>query len=202
MQMFILQNVKYILQYVETKDLIHVQRTPGWIIMKTPGIFIVVFAVYCICALCIGMSSAADVTAFTVNPNSMFSTGPVHPLSPKTVIATPEHEGINVSKVKIALPEGDNASTPAWLKENRTKCPVVMRAGTGRPGSDLTNATLQQQVISRLREKCVGLTNTTQTIRDGETGRDIAGRNLMYRTTTDPISSRVNGQKCSRAQCH
>ena len=83
--------------------------------MKTPGIFIAVFAVYCICALCIGISSAADVTTATAHHNSTFN-------------ACPGHQS------------------------------TVMGVGAGRPGVDLTNATQQQQVISRLENDGVDVT--------------------------------------------
>jgi len=166
--------------------------------MKTPGIFIAVFAVYCICALCIGMGSATDFATLTVNHKNTLYAGPGHRLSPETIISNIEHEGVNVSDVKTAFRNGDNATVTTWLKTNRTAHSVVMRTGTGIPGAGLTNATWQQQIISHFRQKCVELTNATQTIRDGETGRGIAGRNLTCRTITGRITARLQCNKSLR----
>jgi len=124
--------------------------------MKTPGIFIAVFAVYCICALCIGVSSATDVTTSTVNHNSTFYAGPGHRLSPETIIANHEHKGVNASAVKPALRNGDNATAMTWLESHRTTHPAGI--GTGRPGFDLTNSTQQQQIITRLEKNGINVT--------------------------------------------
>ena len=137
-------------------DLTRVQVTTGSTNMKTPGIFIAVFAVYCICALCIGVSSATDVTTSTVNHNSTFYAGPGHRLSPETIIANHEHKGVNASAVKPALRNGDNATAMTWLDSHSTTHPVGI--GTGRPGFDLTNSTQQQQIITRLEKNGVNVT--------------------------------------------
>lgn len=122
--------------------------------MKTPGIFIAVFAVYCICALCIGMSSAVDATT-SASHNSTFYAGPGHRLSP-TIIANHEHKGVNVSAVKPALRNGDNATAMTWLESHRTTHPAGI--GAERPGFDLTNSTQQQQIITRLEKNGVDIT--------------------------------------------
>ena len=135
--------------------------------MKTPGIFIAVFAVYCICALCIGMSSAIDVTTSTVNHNSTFYAGPGHRLSPETIIANHEHKGVNASAVKPALRNGDNATAMTWLESHRTTHPAGI--GAGRPGFDLTNATQQQQIITRLEKNGVDVTELRTDFLNGNT---------------------------------
>jgi hypothetical protein len=124
--------------------------------MKTPGIFIAVFAVYCICALCIGMSSAADVTTSSANHNSTFYAGPGHRLSPETINVNHEHNGVKLSEVKTALRDRDNAAVMTRPGSHCAAHPAVM--GAGRPGFDLTNATRQQQVISRLEKDNVDVT--------------------------------------------
>ena len=148
-------------------DLARVQVTTGSTNMKTPGIFIAVFAVYCICALCIGVSSATDVTTSTVNHNSTFYAGPGHRLSPETIIANHEHKGVNASAVKPALRNGDNATAMTWLESHRTTHPAGI--GAGRPGFDLTNATQQQQIISRLEKDGVDATEFKTDLQNGKT---------------------------------
>lgn len=167
MQMYILQNVKYVLQRVETNDLTRVQVTSGMTIMKTPGVFIAVFGVYCICALCIGMSSAADITMSTANHNSTFNAGPGHRLSPETIIANHEHKGVNASVVKTALRNGNNATVMTWLESHRAAHPAVIKSG--RVGFDLTNSTQQQQIITRLEKNGVNVTDFKTDLLNGNT---------------------------------
>ena len=133
--------------------------------MKTPGIFIAVLAVYCICALCIGMSSATDVTTSTAHHNSTFYVGPGHRLSPETIIANHEHKDVNESVVKTALRNGDNATAMTWLESHRAAHPSVM--GAGRPGFDLTNSTRQQQIITRLEKDGVDVTELRTDLQNG-----------------------------------
>jgi len=135
--------------------------------MKTPGIFIAVFAVYCICALCIGMSSAADVPASSANHNSTFYAGPGHRLSPEMINVNHEHNGVNVSEVKTALRDGDNATVMTRLGSHHLADPAAM--GAGRPGVDLTNTTRQQQIITRLEKDGLDVTELRADLRNGNT---------------------------------
>jgi len=135
--------------------------------MKTPGIFIAVFAVYCICALCIGMSSAADVTTSSANHNSTFYAGPGHRLSPETIIVNHEHNGVNVSEVKTARRDGDNATVMTRLGSHRVAHAAVM--GAGRPRIDLPNVTRQQQIITRLEKDGVDVTELRTDLQNGNT---------------------------------
>ncbi|MCX6688098.1 MAG: hypothetical protein NTZ39_00105 [Methanoregula sp.] len=125
--------------------------------MKTPGIFIAVLGVYCICALFIGMSSAADITMSTANHNSTFNAGPGHRLSPATIIANHEHKGVNASVVKPALRNGNNATVITWFESYRAAHPAVI--GLGKGGFDLTNSTQQQQIITRLEKNGINVTD-------------------------------------------
>ena len=135
--------------------------------MKTPGIFIAVFAVYCICALCIGMCSAADVTTSSANHNGTFYAGPGHRLSPEMIIVNHEHNGVKLSEVKTALRDGDNATVMTRPGSHRAAHTAAM--GAGRPGVNLTNATRQQQIITRLEKDGVDVTELRADLQNGNT---------------------------------
>jgi hypothetical protein len=137
--------------------------------MKTPGVFIAVLAMYCICALCIGISSAADTRADTAHHNSTFSAGPGHWLSPDAGNVSFPQKNFNESAVKPAPRHMDN-STGAQCPGNFPPAhPVMNGTGNIRQGPDLTNVTQQQQIISRLEKDGVDVTELTSDFQNGNT---------------------------------
>ncbi len=158
-------------------DLTRVQVTTGSTNMKkTPGIFIAVFAVYCICALCIGMSSAIDVTTSTAHQNRTFNAGPGHQsiamgqgagrpgfdltnsTQQQQIITRLEKDGINVTEFKTDLQNGKPDAAKTWLENYFQTHKPAMGQGAGRPGFDLTNSTQQQQIITRLEKDGINVT--------------------------------------------
>jgi SOS response regulatory protein OraA/RecX len=136
--------------------------------MDTQGFIAGPLSVLCILGLVMGTASAAAITATdsTINPG----TGTVHHhLSPEAIISSLEQKGVDVSRVKTALQNGDEAAVKAWLENYfQTHKPDVAQ-GSGHQRFDLTNANQQQKIITKLEERGVDVTEVQADLQNGDT---------------------------------
>jgi DNA-binding transcriptional MerR regulator len=132
--------------------------------MDTQGLIAGPLSVLCIIALVMGTASAAVITA-TASTSST-STGPFHKHpSPESLISFLEQQGVDVSEVKAALQDGDTEAVHAWLEAHRPTRPE----GAGRSPPDLADPARQQEIITRLEEKGVDVTEAKTALQNGDT---------------------------------
>jgi DNA-binding transcriptional MerR regulator len=128
--------------------------------MDTQGLVAGPLSVLCIIALVMGTASAAVITA------ADRSTGPFHKHpSPESLISFLEQQGVDVSEVKAALQDGDTEAVKAWLEAHRPTRPE----GAGRSPPDLADPARQQEIITRLEEKGVDVTEAKTALQNGDT---------------------------------
>ena len=121
----------------------------------------------CIVALVMGTASAAIMTA---GGTSDTDTGPVHHhLTPESIISELEQQGVDVTEVKTLLQNGDTDAVKAWLDNYFQSNKPAMPDGSGHSPPDLTNATQQQEIITRLEEKGVDVTEAEAELESGDT---------------------------------
>jgi uncharacterized membrane protein YjjP (DUF1212 family) len=85
------------------------------------------------------------------------------------IISGLEQKGVDVSEVKTALQNGDSASVKTWLNSYFKNNKPQMTRSTDHTGFDLTNATQQQKIISRLEQKGVDVTELKSDFQSGNT---------------------------------
>jgi hypothetical protein len=120
-------------------------------------------SVLCILALVMGTASAAVITATgrTSNPDAGHDH---HHLSPEAIINTLEQEGVDVTEVRTFLQNGDTDAVRAWLEAHRPTMPD----GSPRSPPDLTDSTRQQEIITRLEEEGVDVSDVKASLQTGD----------------------------------
>jgi len=121
-----------------------------------------IIAVFCVIAIGIGMANAMDLTQ---SPGHIpHGKGQVHPgfdltnvTQQQEMISRFEQQGTDVSGLKAAFESGDMTAVKTWLDANRP-ARSDMPERSARPGFDLTNTTLQQEMISRFEQKGTDVT--------------------------------------------
>ena len=78
-------------------------------------------------------------------------------------------QGVDVSGVRTSLQDGDSAAVQSWLKAYFQAHHPEKPGGSGRSTPDLTNTTLQQEIITRLGEKGVDVTDVQADLEKGDT---------------------------------
>ena len=85
------------------------------------------------------------------------------------ILSRLEQQGVDVSELKTALQNGNTAAAKTWLENNSETHRMEMGKGIGRPGFDLTNTTEQQQILSRLEQQGVDVTELKTALQNGNT---------------------------------
>ncbi|OPY35363.1 MAG: hypothetical protein A4E35_02426 [Methanoregula sp. PtaU1.Bin051] len=80
-----------------------------------------------------------------------------------------EQEGVDVTELKTAFASGDREAVKAWLDVNRKEPGPGCPGGTGCPEFDLTDATKQQEMISRFEEKGTDVSGLKAAFASGNT---------------------------------
>jgi Zn-dependent M32 family carboxypeptidase len=87
------------------------------------------------------------------------------PTQQEKIIARLEEEGVDVSEVRTLLQNGDTEAVRAWLKAHKPEIP----AGSARSPPDLSDATRQERIITRLEQQGVDVTEVKSGLQNGDT---------------------------------
>ena len=127
--------------------------------MKTPRMYYGALAVFCVIALCIGFASAAGSTQAT--QTGTHGKGIVHPALDLTnatiqqqIITRYEQQGVDVTALQTAFQNGDTAAAKSWLEAHRPARTQFANNGPAK-GFDITNTTVQQQILARYAKQGV-----------------------------------------------
>jgi hypothetical protein len=141
--------------------------------MKTPGMYYGVLAVFCVIALCIGLAGAAGAAQST--NDGTHGKGMVHQgfdLTNATVqqqiIARYEQQGVDVTAIRTAFRNGDTAAVKSWMEAHRPARTQPPHSGLSK-GFDITNATVQQEILARYAKQGVDTTGLAAAFRSGNT---------------------------------
>ena len=138
--------------------------TEGSTYMDTKRFVAGPLSILCILGLVMGTASAAVLTATDTGLGTVH-----HHLSPEAITSALEQKGVDVSGVKTALQNGDEAAVKAWLENYfQTHKPDVAQ-GSGHQRFDLTNANQQQKIITKLEERGVDVTEVQADLQNGDT---------------------------------
>ena len=80
-----------------------------------------------------------------------------------------EKQGVDVTELKTALQNGNTDAAKTWLENYFETHRMEMGKGIGRPGFDLTNTTEQQQILSRLEQQGVDVSELKTALQNGNT---------------------------------
>ncbi len=149
----------------EHRNTTHTGDTP----MKTPGYIYGAFAAFCVLTFVVGIVSAVDATPYVSNSTGGNAFGHGNPPSPEMLISHLEQEGVDVTEVKTALANGNTDAVTTWLENYRTSHPMERGNGTMRCQQDLSTATQQQQLITRLEQEGVDVTELKTLLQSGNT---------------------------------
>ena len=146
----------------------HTRNSKGWNLMCTRRFVGGPLSVLCICALVMGTASAVVISATdnTSNPDS--PPAPYH-LSPQAHIDSLGKKGVDVSEMKADVQGGDTAA-PKARNENHLQTGRPEKPEGSVPSPDLTNSTQQQEIITKLEEKGVGVAEPQADLQNGDTG--------------------------------
>jgi nucleoside diphosphate kinase len=135
--------------------------------MNTPGFVNGPLAVLCILGLVMGTASALAITA--TDTSSDPQARPAHHPSTEEIISHLEEKGVDVTEVKTPLQNGDTEAVQAWLENyfqaNRPEKPDA----TAHPVPDLTDNARVQEMITRLEERGVDVTEVKAALQNGDT---------------------------------
>jgi len=85
------------------------------------------------------------------------------------VITRPEERGVDVTEVKAAPRNGDTAAMKLWFDYYFQNHMLELDPDTAHPRPDLNDTTQQQQIITRLEEKGVDVTEAEAEFESGDT---------------------------------
>ena len=132
--------------------------------MNTQGFVAGPLSVLCIIALVVGTASAAVIARADSISGTDATPAHQHP-SPESIIDGLEQQGVDVTEAKTALQNGDTEAVQAWLEAHRPARPE----GPGRSPPDLTDPTRQQEIVTRLEERGVDVTEVKTALQNGDT---------------------------------
>ena len=141
------------------------------ITMKTPRMYYGALAVFCVIALCIGFASAAGTAQAT--HTGTHGKGFMHPAQDLTnatvqqqIIARYEQQGVDVTALQTAFQNGDIPAVKSWLEAHRPARSQSANKGPSK-GFDMTNTTVQQQILARLDKQGVDTTALAAAFQSG-----------------------------------
>jgi len=149
----------------EHRNTTHTGETP----MKTPSYIYGAFAAFCVLTFVIGMVSAVDATPYVSNSTGGNAFGHGTPPSTEMLISHLEQIGVDVTEVKTAFANGNTDAVTTWLENYRTTHPMEQCNGTMKGQLDLSNVTQQQQIITRLEQEGVDVTELKTLLQNGNT---------------------------------
>jgi len=143
----------------------HTGETP----MKTPSYIYGAFAAFCVLTFVVGMVSAVDATPYVSNSTGGNAFGHGNPPSTEMFISHLEQIGVDVTEVKTAFANGNTDAVTTWLENYRTSHLMERGNGTMRCQQDLSNVTQQQQLVTRLEQEGVDVTELKTALQNGNT---------------------------------
>jgi hypothetical protein len=156
-------------------------------IMKTPRIYYGALAVFCVIALCIGFASAAVTTQTT--HTGTYGKGIMHPALDLTnatiqqqIIARYEKQGVDTTALQTAFQNGDTTAAKSWLGAHSPARPQSADKGQFR-GFDVTNTTVQQQILGQYEKRGVDTTALAASFQSGNMS-DVKSWMEAHRPTT------------------
>jgi hypothetical protein len=148
--------------------------------MKTPRLYYGALAVFCVIALCTGFASAQGASQAT--DISTHGKGIVHQgfdLTNTTVqqqmLARYAKQGVDTTGLAAAFQSGNTTDVKSWLEAHRPAAPGLANGSFGK-SPDYTNATVQQQILSRLDKQGVD----TAALKTAFQGGDTAAVNAWF----------------------
>ena len=137
--------------------------------MKPPVIRYGILAVLCIVTILAGTASAASGTATcctgipgTLHPGSDLSNVTLQ----QEIVARYQERGFDVSGLESAFRTGNRTAMMAWMQAHRPARTTPSRIRTHPLMSDLSNVTLQQEIVARYQQR----------------GFDVSGLESAFRT--------------------
>ncbi len=139
--------------------------------MKAPTIYYGVLAVFCVIALCIGFASAADTAQGTHTYSHGKGTGhPGFDLTNTTVqqeiLARYTKQGVDTTGLAAAFQSGNMTDVKTWMGSHRPAAPGFAK-GSFRKTPDLTNTTVQQEILARYTKQGVDITGLAAAFQSG-----------------------------------
>jgi hypothetical protein len=160
--------------------------------MKVPRIYYGALVLFCAMTLFVGMASAADTTQPAVTGMSghgHWQGSSMHhkpDLTNTTVqqqmLTRFQQQGIDTTDLQAAFQAGNMTAAREWMHSHTTH-PAFAGNGTGHRGFDLSNTTVQQQVLTRFQQKGVDTTDLQAAF---QAGNMTAAREWMHSHTTHP----------------
>jgi hypothetical protein len=139
--------------------------------MKTPRMYYGALAVFCVIALCIGFASASGTPQATHTGTQ--GRGIMHPawdLTNATVqqqlISRYEQQGVDTTALAAAFQSGNVTDVKNWMSAHRPAAPGFAKGSFGK-APDMTNTTVQQQILARLDKQGVDTTALTAAFQSG-----------------------------------
>lgn len=139
--------------------------------MKTPRMYYGALTVFCVIALCIGFASAAGTTQAT--HTGTHGKGIMHPALDLTnttfqqqLITRYEQQGVDVTALQTAFQNGDTAAAKSWLEAHRPAQTRFANQGPAK-GFDMTNTTVQQQILARYAKQGVDTSGLAAAFQSG-----------------------------------
>jgi len=146
--------------------------------MKVPRIYYGALVLFCAMTLFVGMASAADTTQPAVTGMSghgHWQGSSMHhkpDLTNTTVqqqmLTRFQQQGIDTTDLQAAFQAGNMTAAREWIHSHSTH-PAFLGKGTGHHGFDLTNTTVQQQIVTRLQQSGADVSGLQAAFQSGDT---------------------------------
>jgi len=140
--------------------------------MKIPRTYYSILALFCIAVICTGIVSAVDQTQTPRTGPSFKGTG--HPGFDMTNITLQQEmltrfqeQGIDVTGLQTAFQSGNMTDVKEWMREHRPVPSGNPPMDKGRQGFDMTNTTLQQEMLTRFQEQGIDVTGLQTALQSG-----------------------------------
>jgi N-acyl-L-homoserine lactone synthetase len=141
--------------------------------MKVPKIYYGLLAVFCLTVLCFGIASAAGTAQ--AQGQRAHAMGAAHPGFDMTnvtmqqqMITRFQQQGVDVTGLQAAFQSGDMTAVKTWMEAHRPNQPLGNNTDGLHRGFDLTNATMQQQMIARFQQQGVDVTGLQAAFQSGD----------------------------------
>ena len=147
--------------------------------MRVPAIYYGALVIFCAMTLFVGMASAADGTA--PSAQGAGDSGQWHaPLMhhgfdltnvtvQQQILAKLQQKGVDTSGLQTAFQNGDTAAAKTWMQDYFQSHRPAATNFSGHRSLDLTNATVQQQILTKLQQKGVDTSGLQTTFQNGDT---------------------------------
>jgi len=147
--------------------------------MRVPAIYYSALVIFCAMTLFVGMASAADGTA----PSAQAAGDSGHWHAPfmhqgfdltnttvqQQILTKLQQKGVDTSGLQTAFQNGDTAAAKTWMQDYFQSHRPVTANSSGHWSLDLTNATVQQQILTKLQQKGVDTSGLQTAFQNSDT---------------------------------